>query len=150
MEELLAHTRQANGNCFIMHAHNISNYYTPPFPQKTNYYTKHDKATQKIVYSWSRVKSGVANKIMCISKIHNVLMLNASRVQACSLGGEGFNGFWMNPPHPCNLVKFIFNETAAVQVTIIQPCSCGIVATLQSTHHVKELAVCKNDITRHS
>ena len=37
---------------------------------------------------------------------------------------EGFEGVRTNPP--CSLAKFIFNETAAVQGTIIQPCS-GIV-----------------------
>jgi len=43
-------------------------------------------------------------------------------VQARSQGG--FEGVRTNPP--CNLAKFIFNETAAVQGTTIQPCS-GIV-----------------------
>ena len=42
--------------------------------------------------------------------------------QARSQGG--FEGVRTNPP--CSLAKFIFNETAAVQGTIIQPCS-GIV-----------------------
>ena len=42
--------------------------------------------------------------------------------QACSQGG--FEGVRRNPP--CSLAKLIFNETAAVQGTIIQPCS-GIV-----------------------
>ena len=32
-KELLTHTRQSHGNSFITHAH-ISNYYTPPSPQK--------------------------------------------------------------------------------------------------------------------
>ena len=36
----------------------------------------------------------------------------------------GFEGVRTNPP--CSLAKFIFNETAAVQGTIIQLCS-GIV-----------------------
>jgi len=44
--------------------------------------------------------------------------------QARSQGG--FEGVRMNPP--CSLAKFIFNETAAVLGTIIQPCS-GIVQT---------------------
>ena len=43
-------------------------------------------------------------------------------LQARSQGG--FEGVQTNPP--CNLAKFIFNETTAVQGTIIQPCS-GIV-----------------------
>ena len=43
-------------------------------------------------------------------------------VQACSQAG--FEGVRTNPP--CSLANFIFNETAAVQGTIIQPCS-GIV-----------------------
>ena len=43
-------------------------------------------------------------------------------IQARSQGG--FEGVRMNPP--CSLAKFIFNETAALQGTIIQPCS-GIV-----------------------
>jgi len=43
-------------------------------------------------------------------------------IQACSQGG--FEGVRTNPP--CSLAKFIFNETAAVQGTINQPCS-GIV-----------------------
>ena len=43
-------------------------------------------------------------------------------MQARSQGG--FEGIRTNPP--CSLAKFIFNETAAVQGTIIQPCS-GIV-----------------------
>ena len=45
-----------------------------------------------------------------------------TRTQAYSQGG--FEGVRTNPP--CSLAKFIFNETAAVQGTIIQPCS-GIV-----------------------
>ena len=43
-------------------------------------------------------------------------------VQACSQGE--FERVRMDPP--CSLAKFIFNETAAVQGTTIQPCS-GIV-----------------------
>ena len=48
---------------------------------------------------------------------------------SCLLGifvevGEGFVRTPSNPP--CSLAEFIFNETAAVQGTIIQPCS-GIV-----------------------
>jgi len=39
-------------------------------------------------------------------------------------GGGGLRGFGQTPP--CSLAKCIFNETAAVQGTIIQPCS-GIV-----------------------
>ena len=53
--------------------------------------------------------------------------------QARSQGG--FEGVWTNPP--CSLAKFIFNETAAVQGTIIQPCSGivtdGIQAIMQSS-----------------
>jgi len=42
-----------------------------------------------------------------------------THVQARSQGG--FEGVRTNPP--CSLAKFIFNATAAVQGTIIQPCS---------------------------
>ena len=47
-------------------------------------------------------------------------------MQARSQGWGGFERVRTNPP--CNLVKFIFKETEAVQVTIVQPCSCGIVS----------------------
>ena len=49
--------------------------------------------------------------------------------QARSQGG--FEGGRTNPP--CSLAKFIFNETAAVQGIIIQPCSGrdGIQAIMQ-------------------
>ena len=50
------------------------------------------------------------------------LKLSQTLPQARSQGG--FEGVRTNPP--CSLAKFIFNETAAVQGTIIQPCS-GIV-----------------------
>jgi len=36
----------------------------------------------------------------------------------------------MNPP--CSLAKFIFNETAAVQGTIIQPCSGTVTDCIQA------------------
>jgi len=51
-----------------------------------------------------------------------MLILIQCNYQACSQGG--FEGVRTNPS--CSLAKFIFNETAAVQGTIIQPCS-GIV-----------------------
>jgi len=44
-------------------------------------------------------------------------------------GGGGFKGVWTNPP--CSLAKFLFNETAAVQGTIIQPCSGIITDSIQ-------------------
>jgi len=57
----------------------------------------------------------------------------------CSVGSqarsqEGFEGVWTNPL--CSLAKFPFNETAAVQGTIIQPCS-GIVT--DSIQAIKQL-----------
>ena len=36
----------------------------------------------------------------------------------------------MNPP--CSLAKFIFNETAAVQGTIIEPCSGNVTDGIQA------------------
>jgi len=48
--------------------------------------------------------------------------------QAHSLGG--FEGVRTNPP--CSLAKFIFNETAAVQGTIIQPCSGIVTDSIQA------------------
>jgi len=58
--------------------------------------------------------------------------------QARSQGG--FEGVRTNPP--CSRAKFIFNETAAVQGTIIQPCSGivtdGILASFPgpTSHHI--------------
>jgi len=50
----------------------------------------------------------------------------------------GFKGVWTNPP--CSLAKYIFSETAAVQGTIIQPCSSidtdGIQAIMQLLQRV--------------
>ena len=51
-----------------------------------------------------------------------LLFFGTNTSQARSQGG--FEGVRTNPP--CSLAKFIFNETAAVQGTIIQPWS-GIV-----------------------
>ena len=51
-----------------------------------------------------------------------ISLLGAFNFQARSQ--RGFEGVQMNLP--CSPAKFIFNETAAVQGTIIQPCS-GIV-----------------------
>ena len=48
--------------------------------------------------------------------------------QAHSQGG--FEGVWTNPP--CSLAKLIFNETAAVQGTIIQPCSGIVTDSIQA------------------
>ena len=48
--------------------------------------------------------------------------------QARSQGG--FEGVRTNPP--CSLAKFIFNETAAVQGTIIQPCSGFVTDGIQA------------------
>ena len=39
-------------------------------------------------------------------------------------------GVRMNPP--CRLAKFIFNETAAIQGTIIQPCSGIVTDSIQA------------------
>ena len=68
------------------------------------------------------------------SKLADSLILHNSYynnyIQARSQGG--FEGVRTNPP--CRLAKFIFNETAAVQGTIIQPCSVntdGIQAIMQ-------------------
>jgi len=48
------------------------------------------------------------------------------RVIGRPIARGGSRGVRTNPP--CSLAKFIFNETAAVQGTIIQPCTCiGIV-----------------------
>ena len=43
---------------------------------------------------------------------------------------RGFEGVWTNPP--CSLAIFIFNETAAVQGTIIQPCSGIVTDSIQA------------------
>jgi len=51
-------------------------------------------------------------------------------VQARSQGG--FEEVRTNPP--CSLAKFIFNETAAVQGTIIQPCSGIVTGGIHPTH----------------
>ena len=40
-------------------------------------------------------------------------------------------GVRTNPP--CRLAKFIFNETAAIQGTIIQPCSGIVTDSIQAT-----------------
>ena len=54
-----------------------------------------------------------------VTNIEGSMAPFALRVQARSQWG--FEGVRTNPP--CILAKFIFNETAAVQGTIIQPCS---------------------------
>jgi len=49
-------------------------------------------------------------------------------MQAHSQGG--FEGVWTNPP--CSLAKFLFNETAVVQGTIIQLCSGTVTNGIQA------------------
>ena len=46
----------------------------------------------------------------------------------------GFEGVRTNPP--CSLAKLIFNETAAVQGTIIQPCSGTVTDGIQAIMHL--------------
>ena len=66
----------------------------------------------------SQARPGDGEDVICTIPI----IYTCFECQARSQGG--FERVRTNPP--CSLVKFIFNETAAVQGTIIQPCS-GIV-----------------------
>jgi len=58
----------------------------------------------------------------------SINVYGGTQTQARSQGG--FKGVRMNPP--CSLAKFIVNETAAVQGTIIQPCSDIVTDNIQA------------------
>ena len=62
------------------------------------------------------------------SSSSHIRIYKSGYVQARSLGG--FERVRTNPP--CSLAKLIFNEIAAVQGTIIQPCSVIVTDGIQA------------------